>query len=145
MNKELFIALCDLLEAWVPELRWIDADEGQLNSPAGQRPPVAFPCALIDMSYPQTEAINGGMEKIRAQFSLRIAFEGYGQTSSAAPAAVRERALERLDTLERIHKTLQWWNFDRKINPLRRLRVTTERRQDGLKVYNMTYETSFID
>ena len=144
MNKHLFIALCDLLESQVPEVRWIDADEGQLNT-SNQRPPVAFPCVLIDMSYPQTEAMNAPAEKIRVQFSLRIAFEGYGQTSSAAPEPVRERALERLDILEKIHRTLQWWNCDRQINPLRRQRVTTERRQDGLKVYNMTYESAFID
>ena len=144
MNKHLFIALCDLLESQVPEVRWIDADEGQLNT-SNQRPPVAFPCVLIDMSYPQTEAMSASAEKIRVQFSLRIAFEGYGQTSSAAPEPVRERALERLDILEKIHRTLQWWNCDRQINPLRRQRVTTERRQDGLKVYNMTYESAFID
>lgn len=144
MNKQLFIALCDLLENQVPELRWIDADEGQLNA-SNQRPPVAFPCVLIDMTYPQTEAMNATAEKIRVQFSLRVAFEGYGQTSSAAPKSVRERALERLDILEKIHRTLQWWNCDRQINPLRRQRVTTERRQDGLKVYNMTYESAFID
>lgn len=144
MNKHLFIALCDLLENQVPEVRWIDADEGQLNA-SNQRPPVAFPCVLIDMTYPQTEAMNATAEKIRVQFSLRIAFEGYGQTSSAAPESVREQALERLDILEKIHRTLQWWNCDRQINPLRRQRVTTERRQDGLKVYNMTYESAFID
>lgn len=144
MNKQLFIALCNLLESQVPEVRWIAADEGQLNA-SNQRPPVAFPCVLIDMSYPQTEAINATAEKIRVQFSLRIAFEGYGQTSSVAPEPVRERALERLDILEKIHRSLQWWNCDRQINPLRRQRVTTERRQDGLKVYNMTYESAFID
>lgn len=144
MNKQLFIALCNLLESQVPEVRWIDADEGQLNT-SNQRPPVAFPCVLIDMSYPQTEAMNATAEKIRVQFSLRIAFEGYGQTSSVAPEPVRERALERLDILEKIHRSLQWWNCDRQINPLRRQRVTTERRQDGLKVYNMTYESAFID
>lgn len=144
MNKHLFIALCDLLEAQIPEVRWIDADEGQLNT-SNQRPPVAFPCVLVDMTYPQTEGVSPTMEKIRVQFNLRIAFEGYGQTSAAAPAPVREKALERLDILERIHKTTQWWNCGRQINPLRRTRVTTERRQDGLKVYNMTYESAFID
>lgn len=144
MNKHLFIALCDLLENQVPELRWIDADEGQLNA-SNQRPPVAFPCVLIDMTYPQTEAMNATAEKIRVQFSLRIAFEGYGQTSSVAPEEVRERALERLDILEKIHRTLQWWSYERQINPLRRQRVITERRQDGLKVYNMIYESAFVD
>lgn len=144
MNKHLFIALCDLLEAQVPEVRWIDADEGQINS-QNNRPPVAFPCVLIDMTYPQTEALNAQSEKIRVQFSLRIAFEGYGQTSSVAPEEVRERALERLDILEKIHRTLQWWSYERQINPLRRQRVITERRQDGLKVYNMIYESAFVD
>ncbi len=144
MNKHLFIALCDLLEAQVPEVRWIDADEGQINS-QNNRPPVAFPCVLIDMTYPQTEALNAQSEKIRVQFSLRIAFEGYGQTSSVAPEEVRERALERLDILEKIHRALQWWSYERQINPLRRQRVITERRQDGLKVYNMIYESAFVD
>ena len=144
MNKHLFIALCDLLEAQVPEVRWIDADEGQINS-QNNRPPVVFPCVLIDMTYPQTEALNAQSEKIRVQFSLRIAFEGYGQTSSVAPEEVRERALERLDILEKIHRTLQWWSYERQINPLRRQRVITERRQDGLKVYNMIYESAFVD
>ena len=145
MNKHLFIALCDLLEAQVPELRWIDADEGQINASNNLRPPVAFPCALIDMTYPQTDALQAGGERVRAQFNIRVAVNGGGSTSSAAPEHIREKALERLDVLEKIHRTVQWWNYDRQINPMRRQRVTTERRQDGLKVYTMTYETEFID
>ena len=38
MEKELFIALCDQLKNKVPELRWIDSDQGQLN--VSERPPV---------------------------------------------------------------------------------------------------------
>ena len=45
MEKELFIALCDQLKNKVPELRWIDSDQGQLN--VSERPPVAFPCCLV--------------------------------------------------------------------------------------------------
>ena len=71
MNKQLFIALCDLIESKVPEVRWIDADEGQLNV-SGQRPPVAFPCVLIDMSYPQTEGMSATAEKVRVQFSCGL-------------------------------------------------------------------------
>ena len=47
MNKEIFIAVCDRLKTEVPQLRWIDAEEGQLNT--GERPAVAFPCCLIDI------------------------------------------------------------------------------------------------
>lgn len=142
MNKELFIALCNQIENNVHDIRWIDADDGQLNT---MRPPVAFPCVLVDMTYPQCESLNAGSQRIRAQFTLRIAFQSCGATNSAAPEEVRSQALARLDTLEEIHKALNWWNYDRQISPLRRLRVTTERRQDGYKVYQMVYETQFIE
>ena len=35
MNKEIFIAVCDRLKTEVPGLRWIDAEEGQLNTESG--------------------------------------------------------------------------------------------------------------
>ena len=58
---------------------------------------------------------------------------------------MRERALQHLDVLEKIHAALQWWNNGQTINPLQRLSVIPERRTDGLKVYLMTYETSFAE
>ena len=73
MNKEIFIAVCDRLKTEVPGLRWIDAEEGQLNT--GERPAVAFPCCLIDISYPSCETHMGGRQKIKAQIQLRVAFQ----------------------------------------------------------------------
>ena len=73
MNKEIFIAVCDRLKTEVPGLRWIDAEEGQLNT--GERPAVAFPCCLIDISYPSCETHMGGRQKINAQIQLRVAFQ----------------------------------------------------------------------
>ena len=142
MDKEFFIAICDKLEAEIPELRWIDQEEGQLSVP---QPPVAFPCCLVDISYPSCETHMGGKQKIRAQVQLKVAFVSNGQTNAAAPASVREKALKRLDTLNEIHQTLQWWNADGLFNPLRRIRCVPEKRTDGLKVYNVTYETEFMD
>ena len=51
MNKEIFTALCEHIKKNVPEIRWIDFDTGQLNI-ASERPPVDWPCCLIDISYP---------------------------------------------------------------------------------------------
>ena len=56
---------------------------------------------------------------------------------------MRDRALEHLDVLERIHTALQWWNFGRRINPMQRASVVPERRSDGLRVYAMVYDTEF--
>lgn len=75
MNKEIFIAVCDRLKTEVPGLRWIDAEEGQLNT--GERPAVAFPCCLIDISYPSCETHMGGRQKITS-----TAFGGERQSVS---------------------------------------------------------------
>ena len=98
MNKEIFIAVCDRLKTEVPQLRWIDAEEGQLNT--GERPAVAFPCCLIDISYPSCETHMGGRQKIKAQIQLRVAFQAGGSTNAAAPKLVREHALSCMDTLD---------------------------------------------
>lgn len=143
MNKEIFIAVCDRLKTEVPQLRWIDAEEGQLNT--GERPAVAFPCCLIDISYPSCETHMGGRQKINAQIQLRVAFQAGGSTNAAAPKLVREHALSCMDTLDKIHEALQWWNGGNLFNPMRRLRGAPEKRADGLKVYKVIYETEFMD
>ena len=58
---------------------------------------------------------------------------------------VREKALAQYDTLQRIHKALQWWNYGRRINPTARVSVAPESRSDGLKVYRAIYESAFMD
>ncbi|WP_295990517.1 hypothetical protein [uncultured Alistipes sp.] len=141
MNKELFIALQDRLKEQVPALRWVDAEMGQLN--VVPRPPVAFPCCLVDMRYLQCRSLTAGAQRVAAQFTLRVAFQGCGSSCSEAPTSVRERALEHMDTLEEIHRALQWWSFGRRINPLQRVSVVPERRSDNLKVYTMVYDTEF--
>ena len=123
MEKELFIALCDLLKSKVPELQWVDTDQGQLN--VSERPPVAFPCCLVEMSYPQCANLTGGTQRIQVRFQLRVAFN--------------------VCTLQRIHKTLQGWNYGRRINPMTRVSVTPESRSNGLKVYRAIYESAFMD
>ena len=143
MNKEVFMAVCDRLRQEVPELRWIDAEMNQLS--VAPRPPVAFPCCLVDMRYLQCQTHTAGVQRVRAQFALRVAFQGCGSSSAEAPESVRVRALQHLDILEKIHQALQWWNNERTINPLQRLSVIPERRTDGLKVYLMTYETTFAE
>jgi hypothetical protein len=143
MNKELFIAVCDRLKTEVPGLRWIDAEQGQLNT--AERPAVAFPCCLVDISYPNCETIMGGRQKIKAQIQLRVAFLPAGSTNAGAPGLVREHALGCMDTLDMIHRVLQWWNGGNLFNPLRRRRAVPEKRADGLKVYTIIYETEFMD
>ena len=143
MNKVFFLAVTNHIAANVSQIKWVDADEGQLN--VACRPPVAFPACLVDISYPQCESLSGGVQRIRARVELRVVFAIQGSTNVAAPTAVRERSLARFDVLEALHKALQWWNGGGLFNPLKRISSTPERRADDLKVYGVVYETEFVD
>lgn len=143
MNKDFFIAITDHIKTSVPQIKWVDADEAQLNVVG--RPPLAFPACLVDISYPHCETISGGKQHISARVELRVVFNIQGSTNAAAPTMVRERSLARFDTLEALHKALQWWNADGLFDPLRRISSTPERRADDLKLYKVIYETEFFD
>ena len=54
MKKEILKTVMERIREKVPELRWVDADEGQLDF-QDSRPPVAFPCCLVELSYPGAE------------------------------------------------------------------------------------------
>ena len=123
MNKVFFLAVTNHIAANVSQIKWVDADEGQLNVAC---PPVAFPACLVDISYPQCESLSGGVQRIRARVELRVVFAIQGSTNAAAPAAVRERSLARFDVLEALHKALQWWNGGGLFNPLKRISSTPE-------------------
>ncbi len=142
MDGEILTTIMDRLEELVPELQWIDIDEGQLNSP--ERPSVAFPCCLADMSYVQCDDHKEALQRVRGQITLRVAFKRLGTANTAAPRAMRTRCMGNYNTLQSIHKALQWWGGNGKFSKLRRLSVRPERRSD-LRVFVMIYETIFAD
>ncbi len=108
MNKEIFTALCEHIEKNVPEIRFIDFDSGQLNI-VGERPPVDWPCCLIDISYPSCRdlAVEDNMQFVNADITLRIAFPPAGETHNRAPEQVRKHALQMFDVVEKLHNALQ--------------------------------------
>lgn len=142
MDKELIISVMDRLKE-IKEIRWIDLDEGQLN--VGSSPSVAYPCILVDISYPNITTMSGGVQMVKALISLRVAFLAEGSTNAHAPKMVRDNGLKRYDILKEIHNHLQRWCVAGKFNPLRRVRSIPERRSDGVKVFNVVYETNFLD
>lgn len=86
-----------------------------------------------------------GKQRVRVRFQLQVAFNVWGTANASAPQESREKALQQYDTLQNIHKALQWWSFGRKINPTSRVSVLTENRSNGLKIFRMIYESEFMD
>lgn len=145
MNAEIFIALCDHLEKEVPELKWIDEDEGQLNTQPGVRPSVDFPCCLIDISYPDCQDTDETEQLVNATIALRIGFQPTGSTNNKAPEPVRWRSLERLSVIRKIQESMQGWTADDIISPISRKNSQSSIMPNKVKVYTIVYKTTFLE
>lgn len=147
MKKEILKAVMNRIRQEVPALRWIDADEGQLDF-AENRPPVAFPCCLIELYYPDAENMAGNhstVQRIEAGIALKIGFNDCASFNVNKPVQVQDVAFARLDLLEDIHKALQGFRMENCAKSFRRKSCRPQKRPDGLKVYEAMYMAEFID
>jgi hypothetical protein len=141
MNKEIYLALCDRLKE-TESLRWIDFDEGQL-SVTGERPPVAYPCCLIDMQYPACRDLDGRAQLVSLNIILKLGFQPRGETHAASPEKIRDRALEIFDVIEEAHRAVQGETLNGMVSEIARRRAVKTVRKDGIQVYTLTYDTTF--
>lgn len=143
MNAALFVALCDHLEKEVPELRWIDEDYGQLNTAPGIRPAVDYPCCLIDIQYQDCRDITDTEQVVKVSITLKIAFNSWGETNNKTPEPIRDKALERICVVGKVHACLQGWMAGEVVSPLSRRSARPSTTAGGLKVYTVVYDTTF--
>jgi hypothetical protein len=139
MIDKLFKDIADKLNAGVPELAWIDIEYGQLEIPEDSYP-VQFPCALIDFPQIETQDETKGNQQALCTIQIRIGIDLYEDfhIADGNPAIDRDTALARLQILNDVHKCLHGFEGDY-FTPMMRIGIQTERRDDGLKVYSITY------
>lgn len=127
----------------VDALRWIDGDEGQLDY-YETRPAVAFPACLVDIELVECNDQSDKQQMVRARVTLRLAFEPIGQTNTAAPVSVQNKALEKWDTVDAVFNLLQGW-YDSEVAEFSRVNQTTEKRDDNIRVIRQVWDTNFIE
>jgi hypothetical protein len=157
-NAQLFIAIQRHLLATVPAIKWIDQDFSQLESydpsDPNSRPPVIFPCALID--FPDATHNDDGnlCQTSDVSVDIRLGFTPYSQSYSGAPESVQERALEYYGIEQQVYQALHGWtpcltqDDDTVIEigqPLSRRGSGTEKREDNLRVRVLRLTTSYHD
>lgn len=72
--KTIYTQLIKQLQTKVPALRWIDLNRGQLDVPYtdNQRPPVSYPCVLIDISVERTTAFTDTLQESKQPSRLSL-------------------------------------------------------------------------
>ncbi len=139
----IYANLLALLSTKIPDLNWIDLDQGQIDFPADHYP-ISYPACLIDFEDTEWEDIGQGMQGGTATISFRIAFRIYQDSNNHTQADSRKAGLDKLKLINTIHATLHGY-AGTNYNALTRTRQFTEKRQDGLKVVAMQYSTYIKD
>jgi hypothetical protein len=139
----LYQDLLTRLAAQVPDLRWIDYDQGQIDYPA-EHYPIDFPAVLIDFENTEWEDIGQQIQGGDVTITFRVVFRLYEDLNNHTPAASRQEGLNKLQLLNTLHKALQGFAGVH-YNALSRVRQFTEKRDDGLKVVAMQYGTYLTD
>lgn len=143
--KTIYTALIDRLQAKVPAIRWIDLNTGQLEVPFtdNQRPPVTYPCVLIDISIDRATAVTETLQECQGTITLTIADNRPSRTSANTTPAP---SLEEYDFIADIYTALQGYTgIEEDFAPLNRTRQERVRSSAGLFLYRMTFTTSFVD
>lgn len=132
--KDVFTAISDKIAASVPAIRWVDFDLGQLSQ---EKPPVSWPCALVDYSANTVEP--GADLTVTETLSVEITlgFKLRERTHSKAQATFRDEALEHLDTVSAVRAALEGLSGD-SFSGLTYTGFTRDRRAD-YRVYRLTF------
>jgi hypothetical protein len=142
---QLFISLQTKILADLPEIKWVDQDLGQLES-YEVRPPVLFPCVLIDFDNTTFDQMQQDRQAGNCSFTLRLGFPAFSPAHSAAPESAKEKALQYYEIENRLYALVQGFDADGIMQPATRVSVQTERREeDSLRVRVMTFTTAFED
>jgi hypothetical protein len=136
---QLFLALQEKIKTDIPEIRWIDQDLGQLED-YDTRPPVSFPCVLIDFNETTYEEMNQRRQQANITFTLRLGFPSFSYAANTAPQSVRELALQYYELEQRLFEAVQGFDGGGIIQGCTRQSTTTEgRKDDNLRVRVMTF------
>lgn len=138
----IFLAIQARIQSNVTAIAFIDQDLGQLKN---ARPPVSWPCVLIDFEDFSFKNLAENVQTAEGTVVLRLGFAPYSNTSQVAPSTYATQALGYYDIEWALHQAMQGWNPGDAFGSLDRISVTTQKRTDNYRVREIRYSIAFED
>ena len=138
----IFLALQQRIQSAVPTIKYIDQDLGQLSN---ARPPVSWPCVLIDFEDFSFDDLSEQVQLSSGVVVLRLGFAPHSGSSQATPSTYIQQALGYYDIEWALHKAIHGWTPGGDVGSLTRTSVTTQKRNDNYRVREIRYSLSFED
>lgn len=131
------------IKSQVPDIRWIDGDTGQLEG-YERRPPVSFPCILIDFDGFDYQDLGDGIQQAQGSVIIRLGFDAYSATNNRTPSQSKSKALAYYDLEWSLFKALHGWKPEG-YGYMMRVSADTERREDAIRVRQIRFSITFED
>lgn len=140
--SKLYNAVLDRIKSAVPGIRFINQDLGQLEF-YDTKPPVSWPCVLIDVGELNFEEHLHNMQIATANIIIRLALTTYSDVSSLTTDQVRELGLKFFELEHELCNVLHNWQPPHdELGALVRTATATEKRDDNIRVRQITFTTS---
>lgn len=139
--KELAKHVLSLLDAEVPQLKFIAEDIGQLEA---EKPPVIFPCALFTVNFDRTVNLTPRRQRFEATVVVRVAFDFQNAVHNLQRSANLDRSLSWHDTVASVVRALQS-SGEPAFNRFVRTSQVDEATGGGLKVMRITFSTGGVE
>jgi len=140
----LYENIANRIQEKMKDVSWIDLDTGQLENKE-YRASVDYPCILISIDYNSCDDLgHSGNQICNTSVVLRLASQVISETNMNAPSEVRAEGLKHQGRLKDVFRALHTWNHEQG-EPLLRKSVREEKRNDGIKVHRLVFETNWYE
>ena len=138
----IFLAIQARIQNAVPAILYIDQELGQLSN---TRPPVSWPCVLIDFEDFDFSGLAENVQTATGTVVLRLGFAPHSPSSSGTPVECIEQALLYYDIEWMLHKAIQGWRSGDAYGSMSRINAGTQKRSDSYRVREIRYSIAFED
>jgi hypothetical protein len=130
--------------ATVPALKYISPAWGQMDY-YDERPPVKFPCALVDIQSASFDHTADKIQQGEATVVVRLFDRINLKASANAPQTMRDNYNDTWQLMEDVNKTLHGEALNDHVGAMMRSGLNNVKRQDGLRQIELSYTVQFTD
>lgn len=140
---QIFLALQQHIATNAAAIKYTDQDLGQLKP--GSRPPVSWPCVLIDFEDFNFSDLGQNVQAATGVVVIRLGFQPISNSSQATPTAYLQQAIGYYDIEWALHTALQGWSPGDAFGRFCRVSAGTQKRNDSYRVREIRYSLAFED
>lgn len=143
---QIFDKTLQRIHTEVPEIKYISHDFGQLEDYSTGRPPVAFPCALIDFQNWNFENMGENSQRAEGEIIIKLGFARLNDTTNNITQEYwREQAMQDYEIEWNLNNALHGWTPDEKFGYFTRSAATAENRPLNVRIRTLRYRLAFED